>query len=663
MQVLLLVSQKNNIQPNLYFQGKSNSFLKLYKSQMDNIPLKDTIIKSITDDKNLVGEGRTKKVYSLVGLKDYVIRIYKNAFKKEDLQQKFLDPQTYLDRLNDVVLSIPGKIDIAKKKNGTGVGIKDFAARIEAHKFPPMKNVYATRTETLNSLKLYEQLQNFPLQSYEKAYRQLKKFCQKPGFQFDVISPGNILVDINKKTINLIDPLEPEINNAVHGGLLDFSNDHGCDSLYPVLCDFLMHKEHMANLNSEETIRWEKAINNIISKCIAAGEKIGYKRNIENLKTLYGRIGKFWKTNEIYNRYVNFVNKYSDTINKDNIIEKALNHKNSEHIRIEAINRLNAQNFKEIKPVFEKIIEAPHQVKVEIPEILNAAIDKLQQYGKNAESIMPSLEKLFEKEIFYPTKKRLYNLFITIQPENNQFLKEIRKSANNIFEKTLYEHEFKRLESYIKNASPKNKLLIKEICQEACTGEKEPLDVVKKLWISRTCSKSGKEQLTSLKNMDIAYNYINLIKNNIPKTSDLIDIHKIVLANTPGQEHIAGLLRTPETDHILMQIFNITKSLKNTINPYSDSKDVIKDLEKLDKYIKLNYNKLDPFQLAANVFSEVIRIHPFLNGNGRTTRLFTEQILLGKGYYLTEWPEEFLYRKLYTDEELATFLKQKSTKN
>jgi len=73
-----------------------------------------------------------------------------------------------------------------------------------------------------------------------------------------------------------------------------------------------------------------------------------------------------------------------------------------------------------------------------------------------------------------------------------------------------------------------------------------------------------------------------------------------------------------------MQIFNIKKSLKNTVNPYSDSKDVVSDLNKLENYIKANYNKMDAFQLAANIFNEIIQINPFLNGNGRATRLFTE---------------------------------------
>ena len=51
------------------------------------IPLKDAIIKSMSDEKNVLGEGMSKKGYNFVGMKDYVIRIYKQCFRKEDLEE------------------------------------------------------------------------------------------------------------------------------------------------------------------------------------------------------------------------------------------------------------------------------------------------------------------------------------------------------------------------------------------------------------------------------------------------------------------------------------------------------------------------------------------------------------------------------------------------
>ncbi len=639
---------------NLQFQGRNDTFWKAYNREMNGIPLKDTIRKSISDENNLLGEGLSKKGYGLAGIKDYVIRIYKNCFRKEDLDREFVKPKNdYLNTLEGVVLCIPGKIDIVKKKTGESLGVDKYAERIQVTDFPPLRDVKVTREETLKALNIYEKLKDFPVKSYKQAYLQMKKFCKKTGFQFDIISPNNILIDTKAKKINLIDPVTPKVNKPVHGDNADFSKYHGCDSLYPVICDFIMQKEHLENLTGNEKLKWKKSISVIIAKCISAGEIAGFGRNIEQLRVLYERIERFWNTNELCNRYDNFIDMYSGTINQAKTITDALNYKNSEKERIKAISRLDAANFEEIKSVFEKILEAPHQPKVEFPEIINAVLDKVSEYGKDAKPLVPALELLFDKEIFCTTKKRLYKLFIALEPENKKFLDEIGKSAKNPLEKMLFKQEF--ADFYKKSGKHSQ-----EIYKDAVSGATIPQELADKLWISRTCTNTGSMQEISIKNMIKAYNYIESVKNRKPEVADLVKLHKIVLADTPEQELIGGRLRTPETDELVRQIFHVTKDPKSVVNDYSASKDVVEDLKKLDEYINKNYDTMDCFTHAANIFSEVIRIHPFLNGNGRVARLFTEEFLLSKGYRLDKWPEEILYRKIYSADELAEYIRRSS---
>lgn len=639
---------------NLQFQGRNDTFWKAYNREMNGIPLKDTILKSISDENNLLGEGLSKKGYGLAGIKDYVIRIYKNCFRKEDLDREFVKPKNdYLNTLEGVVLCIPGKIDIVKKKTGESLGVDKYAERIQVTDFPPLRDVKVTREETLKALNIYEKLKDFPVKSYKQAYLQMKKFCKKTGFQFDIISPNNILIDTKAKKINLIDPVTPKVNKPVHGDNADFSKYHGCDSLYPVICDFIMQKEHLENLTADEKLKWKKSINVIIAKCISAGKIAGFDRNIKQLRVLYERIERFWNTNELCNRYDNFIDMYSGTINQEKTITAALNYKNSEQERIKEISRLDAANFEEIKPVFEKILEAPHQPKVEFPEIINAVLDKVFEYESDAKSLVPVLELLFDKEIFCTTKKRLYRLFIALEPENKKFLDEIGKSAKNPIEKMLFKQEFTDLYKKSRKHS-------QEIYKDAVSGATIPQELADKLWISRTCTNTGSMQEISIKNMIKAYNYIESVKNRKPEVADLVKLHKIVLADTPGQELIGGRLRTPETDELVRQIFHVTKDPKSVVNDYSASKDVVEDLKKLDEYINKNYDTMDCFTHAANIFSEVIRIHPFLNGNGRAARLFTEEFLLSKGYRLDKWPEEILYRKIYSADELAEYIRRSS---
>lgn len=57
-------------------------------------------------------------------------------------------------------------------------------------------------------------------------------------------------------------------------------------------------------------------------------------------------------------------------------------------------------------------------------------------------------------------------------------------------------------------------------------------------------------------------------------------------------------------------------------------------MEELIEWIKKNFNKLHPVELASLAHHKLVQIHPFTDGNGRTSRLFMNLILMQKGYPL-----------------------------
>jgi Fic family protein len=67
-----------------------------------------------------------------------------------------------------------------------------------------------------------------------------------------------------------------------------------------------------------------------------------------------------------------------------------------------------------------------------------------------------------------------------------------------------------------------------------------------------------------------------------------------------------------------------------------DSKDVRKLTSDLLKFIKDNIGEIDPFILAGIFHRQCVIIHPFIDGNGRTTRLLTTAILGEAGLELFE---------------------------
>jgi Fic family protein len=55
-------------------------------------------------------------------------------------------------------------------------------------------------------------------------------------------------------------------------------------------------------------------------------------------------------------------------------------------------------------------------------------------------------------------------------------------------------------------------------------------------------------------------------------------------------------------------------------------------MEEVFEYYEANRKILHPVILAAEMHERIVRIHPFVDGNGRTTRLVMNLILMQNGY-------------------------------
>jgi Fic family protein len=108
---------------------------------------------------------------------------------------------------------------------------------------------------------------------------------------------------------------------------------------------------------------------------------------------------------------------------------------------------------------------------------------------------------------------------------------------------------------------------------------------------------------------------------NKKKKLDIIDIlflHRVTLKGI--SDYWAGKFKTSQN--------RIVGSRLKTTPPYKiamEMKEFVRQLNKNDK-------KYNPIELAAYAHHEFVRIHPFVDGNGRTARLLTNLILLKNGY-------------------------------
>ena len=74
---------------------------------------------------------------------------------------------------------------------------------------------------------------------------------------------------------------------------------------------------------------------------------------------------------------------------------------------------------------------------------------------------------------------------------------------------------------------------------------------------------------------------------------------------------------------------------------------VAKKMEDYFLWYGLNFKKMHPVLLAAEMHERLVTIHPFIDGNGRTSRLVMNLILLKHGYVIANIKGDAPYRMAY----------------
>jgi len=130
--------------------------------------------------------------------------------------------------------------------------------------------------------------------------------------------------------------------------------------------------------------------------------------------------------------------------------------------------------------------------------------------------------------------------------------------------------------------------------------------------------KSLREHLDVVNQKEAIFWIEDFIKNKAKiKEADVIELHRITLKGISN--YWAGKYKTSQN--------RILGSKLKTTSPYK----VHSEMDKLIYEISENKD-FNAIELAAYAHHELVRIHPFVDGNGRTARLLMNLILMRDGY-------------------------------
>lgn len=115
-----------------------------------------------------------------------------------------------------------------------------------------------------------------------------------------------------------------------------------------------------------------------------------------------------------------------------------------------------------------------------------------------------------------------------------------------------------------------------------------------------------------------------LAKGTVPLTLNLVlQIQKSITAKLlPASQ--SGKLRTDA-------VFVNDPRLRKTVYWPPDASDVPALVKDLLQFVEADKNKIDPLILAGLFHKQMVIIHPFMDGNGRTTRLLTKILMADMG--------------------------------
>jgi Fic family protein len=194
------------------------------------------------------------------------------------------------------------------------------------------------------------------------------------------------------------------------------------------------------------------------------------------------------------------------------------------------------------------------------------------------------------------------------------------KRINNL----ISELNHKRFPNIVLLELERNAREVSSYASTSIEGNPLPLTEVKKILKSAPVHIRDSEKEVLNYNQSLQDLNAQLEKGNIKLSLNLIlKIHKQVIESLLPKYETGKLREKPV-------IVNDPRTGQPVYLP-PDVKEVKPLMEELVEFINVNKEKIDPLILAGIFHKQMVIIHPFMDGNGRTTRLTTKLLLAAMG--------------------------------
>ncbi|MBP6039466.1 MAG: Fic family protein [Flavobacterium sp.] len=261
------------------------------------------------------------------------------------------------------------------------------------------------------------------------------------------------------------------------------------------------------------------------------------------------------------------------------------------------------------KPTRDQIVKLASVLEINFEKLMIAWLkEKIYAEIGDDHFAFEAIHQVKEEMAYYASFKRA-----PLSTKLEQLIKEIDGLKNEL-------HQFRKYDSFRVTQALELEYTFEsnKIEGNTLTLKETDLIVNEGLTIS---GKSMREHLEAINHQEaIAYIKELMDKNTTINEREILCIHNLILRGIYPED--AGKYRK-------VQVM-IKGSSHMPPQPFL----VAKEMEELFIWYQTNKNNLHPVILAAEMHERLVTIHPFIDGNGRTSRLLMNLILLQHGYVI-----------------------------
>ena len=261
------------------------------------------------------------------------------------------------------------------------------------------------------------------------------------------------------------------------------------------------------------------------------------------------------------------------------------------------------------KPTRDQIVKLASVLEINFEKLMIAWLkEKIYAEIGDDHFAFEAIHQVKEEMAYYASFKRA-----PLSTKLEQIIKEIDGLKNEL-------HQFRKYDSFRVTQALELEYTFEsnKIEGNTLTLKETDLIVNEGLTIS---GKSMREHLEAINHQEaIAYIKELMDKNTAINEREILCIHNLILRGIYPED--AGKYRK-------VQVM-IKGSSHMPPQPFL----VAKEMEELFIWYQTNKNNLHPVILAAEMHERLVTIHPFIDGNGRTSRLLMNLILLQHGYVI-----------------------------